>query len=96
MVLWVEPVLKPLRRARENIRAFIRYSGNNSGPHTQLTKSCEVLISIPIIVENPTDAVREKQTVPLGSNTADELAIPSGVPLWRLPKSRPAREHLRE
>jgi hypothetical protein len=23
--------------------------------------------------------VREKQTVPLGSNTADELAIPSGV-----------------
>src|SRR5258705_4954813 len=57
----------------------MRKIGSSSGPHTQFTKSWEVAISRPIIVTKPTDAVREKHTVSLGSFTDDEFAIPSSL-----------------
>ena len=57
----------------------MRYFGSSSGPQIQFTKSCDVAIGAPMIVTNPTDAVLDRQTVPAGWTTADELATPAGL-----------------
>ncbi len=46
---------------------------------TQLTKSWEVAIGLPVIVQYPTDAVLDRHTVFVGSIRADEFSTPRSV-----------------
>src|SRR6266496_216423 len=81
MVLCVAPDARSRRYAREQISAYIRNSGSSSTPQTQFAKSWLVAIGTAMIVTKPTDAVREKHTVPLGRIRAAELAIPASLVL---------------
>ena len=57
------------RRAGTGVSSF--------GPQVQVAKSWLVAISAPRMAENPTEAVRERITVPAGCFSAAELAMPS-------------------
>ena len=54
-----------------------RYFGVSLGPQTQFQKSWEVAIGTGIIPEKPIEAVLERITLPAGSNSAAEFAIPT-------------------
>ncbi len=53
-----------------------------SRPQTQLTKSWLVDIGTPITTTYPTEAVRDRHTVPAGSMRAEELTMPASVTVW--------------
>lgn len=52
-------------------------SGTSFAPQIQFTKSWLVAIGRPMIVTNPTDAVRDMTTVPSGNTRAAEFAMPN-------------------
>ena len=76
MVWCVEPIVRRRNSGLIARKTHNRYSGRTDGPQTQLTKSCVVAMSMPRIAENPTDAVRDRITVPTGRSLAEELARP--------------------
>ena len=53
---------------------YFKYDGSRFGPHTQFTKSWLVDMSQPITTTNPTEAVRDRQTVESEVHARDYLS----------------------